>query len=468
MTQRFGPAFQRFLHNSAAQTFGQVVNVVQQILLVSAFLRVWSKAEYGEWIIITSIPSVLWTLDGGLSGLAANRMTVAAGSGDWARANLIFHNVLFIQGLLSLVIFVAAGCFCAFGDVSAMFNFKLMHRQEAGEILFCMILYMILGYGLGLLRAAFRASMREARGVALLNVQKLAELIVQISVLAAGCHATGIALGMLGNMFFWFVAGSIDARRQCPLIKWSFGPLDWAQARSMLVDGLPVFANSAASAFFLQGYPLIVNGMLGAAAVVTLTTVRTGSRTLLQVVGIVNNASGSELSRSYGSKDWDAYLRILKVLIATTVWASVAAAFGLTLFGPWVILKWTAGKVVISHALMFLFAISVACQCCWFACSGVLFSTNMHHAFNYTYLALTLAGLGLAGFAIRIWGFAGVPIVMVLVDGVLLAVVLTICRRKLAFISLASLGRVFDPVYYFEKAGGMVRHLQQGRGGAIR
>jgi O-antigen/teichoic acid export membrane protein len=463
MTQRFGPAFQRFLHNSAAQTFGQVVNVVQQILLVSAFLHAWSKAEYGEWIIITSIPSVLWTLDGGLSGLAGNRMTVAAGSGDWARANLIFHNVLFIQGLLSVVIFLGAGFYCAFGDVSAMFNFKLMSRHEAGEILFIMILYMLLGYGLGLLRAAFRASMQEARGVALLNIQRLFELFVQIGVLAAGCHATGIAFGMLGNMFFWFFLGFFDARRRCPLISWSFGPLDLVQAKSMLIDGLPVFANSAANAFFLQGYPLIVNGILGSAAVVTLTTVRTGSRTLLQVVGIVNNASGSELSRTYGSKDWEAYLRILKVLIVTTVWASVTAAFGLTLFGPWVILKWTAGKVIISHQLMFLFAISVACQCCWLACGGVLFSTNMHHVFNYTYLVLTLIGLGVAGWAVHMFGFAGVPMVMVAVDAVLLGWVLYICRQKLEFISLASLGHVFSPLFYFEKANSLRRHLAARR-----
>jgi O-antigen/teichoic acid export membrane protein len=295
--------------------------------------------------------------------------------------------------------------------------------------------------------------------VGLLNVQKLSELFVQIGVLAAGGHAIGLATGMLFNMLVWCVLGWIDAKRKCPLISWSFGPIDLVQARSMLVDGLPVFANSAAAAFFLQGYPNIVNGILGSHAVVTLTTVRTGSRTLLQMVGIVNNASGSELSRTYGSKDWDGYLRILKVLIVTTAWASVAAVVGLTLFGPWVILKWTAGKVIISHQLMFLFAISVACQCCWLACGGVLFSTNMHHAFNYIYLALTLLGLSVVGWAIHEFGFVGVPIVMVVADAILLAWVLYICRRKLAFISMASLGRIFSPAFYFEKAGGLVRHL---------
>jgi O-antigen/teichoic acid export membrane protein len=467
MTRRFGPSFQRFLHNSAAQTFGQVVNVLQQIFLFPFFLHCWTKQEYGEWLIITSVPIMLWVLDSGLSGLAGNRMTVAAGSGDLARANLIFHNVLFIQGILSLVILVLAGSYCSTVNVCHTFNFQasssaeahLVTPHQASVTLFCMIIYMLFGYGLGLLRAAYRASMLEARGVALLNVRLLAEVIVVIGVLSCGGHAVSVATGMLSNMAFWFLAGFFDAKRRCPGITWSFGPLHPAQAQAMLVDGLPVFAGTAASAFFLQGYPLIVNGTLGAAAVVTLTAPRTVSRTLLQVVGIVNAAAGSELSRNFGNKDWDAYLRILKVLIATTVWASIGAAVGLTLFGPWVIAKWSIGKVIISHQLMFLFALSVACQCCWTACNGILFSTNMHHAVNYTQLAMTLAGLSVVTFAIHAWGFAGVPIVMAAVDGVLLAGALYICHRKLSFIPLASLARVFSPAFYLEKARGLLRHV---------
>ena len=471
MTRRFGPSFQRFLHNSAAQTFGQVVNVLQQIFLFPFFLHCWTKQEYGEWLIITSVPIMLWVLDSGLSGLAGNRMTVASGGGDWARANLIFHNVLFIQGILSGIILLLAGLYCATVNVCHTFNFQarsaaeahLVTPHQASVTLFCMIMYMLFGYGLGLLRAAFRASMLEARGVALLNVRLLAEVVVVIVVLSWGGHAVAVAVGMLVNMAFWFCAGFFDARRRCSGITWSFGPLHPAQAKAMLIDGLPVFAGTAANAFFLQGYPLIVNGVLGASAVVTLTAPRTVSRTLLQVVGIVNAAAGSELSRTFGSKDWEAYLRILKVLIATTVWASIGAAVGLTLFGPWVIAKWSLGKVIISHQLMFFFALSVACQCCWTACSGILFSTNMHHAFNYTQLALTLAGLAVTAVSIHLLGFAGVPVVMSVVDALLLAWVLFLCYRKLSFIPLASLVRVFYPAFYFEKARGVLRHVTSAR-----
>lgn len=457
--KNFAPSFQRFIHNSAAQGFGQVVNVLVQIFSVPAFLHFWSKTEYGEWIVITSIPYLLWTLDNGLAGLAGNRMTIAAGAGDWARANVIFHHVLFVQGLLSLAIFLGAAWYVSVGDVGALFGFTLLTRHQAGEVLFVMILYMLMGYGLGLVRAAFRASMLEARGVSFFNLSKLTELGVIIAVLARHGHAVALALGLLGNMAFWVACGVADARRRCPHLTFAFGPLSRLQLKAMFVDGLPVFAGTAAGALFLQGYPLLVNRLLGPIAVVTLTTIRTGSRAVLQMAQVVGNASGSELSRTYGGRDWEGYLRLLKVLIATTLWAAVAATIGLTLAGPWVIHLWTSGRVQVSHQLMFLFALSIACQCGWSACGTVLFSTNSHHAFNYLYFFLTIAGLAGTVFAVHALGFTGIPAVMAVVDAILLVTALSLCHAKLAFVPLASLTKILHPSFYLEKTRGAWRHL---------
>ena len=458
-TDRFGPSFQRFLHNSAALGFGQVVNVATQIFYIPAFLHFWSKTEYGEWLVITAIPSLLWTLDNSLSGLAASRMTVASGSGDWARANLIFHNVLCVQGTLSIIILALTGYFVATGNISSAFGFTLMTRTQSGEVLFLMILYMLLGYSLGLMRAAYRACKMEARGIAILNFRALTDFLATIIVLTLHGHAVALACGWLASMFFWVAYCYIDVRRRCPEITFAFGPVSRDQFVSMMVDGLPVLAGTAAGAFFLQGYPLIVNRLLGPATVVTLTAIRTASRTLLQVTGLVCTASSSELSRTYGSRDWDGYLRLLKVLVAVTLWTSVAAVLGLSLAGPWVIEKWTWGKVIVDHQIMLLFVLSVVCQSCWNACGSILFSTNMHHAFNYAYLFLTLAGLGAANIAMHYFGFLGVPMTMLAVDAILLVWAFYLCQKKLVFVPLRSLVCVLYPSFYMDKAQRLLRHI---------
>jgi O-antigen/teichoic acid export membrane protein len=153
---------------------------------------------------------------------------------------------------------------------------------------------------------------------------------------------------------------------------------------------------------------------------------------------MVSMASGSELSRTYGTKDWDGYLRLLKVLLAVTISAAVGACLGLTLLGPWVIEKWTSGKVIVDHGVMFLFALSIACQSGWSACGSVLVSTNMHHSFNYVYLCLTLAGLCVVNIFEHAFGFMGIPLTMVLVDSLLLGWALRVCQQKLTFIQLSA------------------------------
>jgi hypothetical protein len=76
----------------------------------------------------------------------------------------------------------------------------------------------------------------------------------------------------------------------------------------------------------------------------------------------------------------------------------------------------------------------------------------MHHAFNYVYLGVTLAGLGLATVAIHILGFAGVPAGMVIADGIITVWAMYLCHKKLAFVPLSSLLQVLLASFYLKRA----------------
>jgi O-antigen/teichoic acid export membrane protein len=453
-TDLLGKSFQRFLRNFAAQSFGQVVNIASQIFSVPLFLYCWNKTSYGEWVVLTTIPSLLWTLDNGLAGLAGSRMTIITGRGgdeNWEEANRIFHNVLLVQTLLGLLIFAAVAVIVSMTDVSAAFGFHHMTRHEAGTVLLLMIGYMLLGFGIGLIRAGYRASLLEHRGVALACVWKLSDFLTTMLVLCLGGQAIDLACGLVVSIAFWVVFMFIDVRRRCPRVDFAFGPISGSHLRSTVVDGLPILAGEAAFAFFLQGYPLVVNRLLGPAAVVTLTTLRTASRALYQGVMVVGSASSSEFSRTYGNNDKDGFLRLLKVLLAATLWAGAGICIGLTIFGPWVIAKWTNGKVIVGHEILFLFGLSVAFQGAWSASRTVLTAMNLHHRFNYVYLGLTLTGLASIALFEHQFGFIGIPLNMVIVDGVILLWALLLCRQQMVFVPFHSLGVIFQPSFYLRK-----------------
>jgi O-antigen/teichoic acid export membrane protein len=460
MTSHFGESFQRFLRNFIAHSFGQAVNITTQIFSVPLFLHYWSTTEYGEWLILTSVPMLLWTLDNGLAGLAGNRMTMVTGKGDWAEANLIFRNILLVQGLLCVFLFGITVAIVDRFNISSIFGFRQMPRAEAGTVLLLMIGYLLLGFCFGLMRAVYRACKLEDRAVTLVNFWKLTDFLMIVFILPFGGHPVQLAAGLVGSISFWIISSFIDVRRRCPQIKFVLGPLHARELRKIVVDGLPVLSGEAAGAFFIQGYPLVVNRVLGPTAVVILTTIRTASRTVLQVGQMVSFSSGSELARTYGARDWEGYLRLLKVMLAVTFWTAMIAGIGLTVAGPWVLAKWTGGKVLVSHQILFLFALSVICQSGWGACGSILVSTNMHHSFNYLYLFLTMTGLALVTFSMHVFGFIGVPLVMLMVDCALLAFALYVCARKLSFVPLASLACVFQPGFYLRQAEALLNRIR--------
>jgi O-antigen/teichoic acid export membrane protein len=445
-------SLKRFFHNLAAGGLGQIINLCAQIIAIPLFLHYWNKAAYGEWLVLTSIPSLLWCFEGGLAGVASSRMTVAAAADNWHLASVLFQNVLLAQTLLCIAILLACAGFVHSTDVSHFFHFSHTTDREASGVLVLMICYMIIGFFINLLRTAYRASELEARGLMAVNLWRTIDLLVTITVLICHGHTLPLAMGLASSAGVCLLVTAIDVRRTCPRIPFGVNEASWTQSKALMIDGAPLLIGMAANALALQGYPLIVNRVLGAATVVNLTAVRTVSRTILQGIQLLSGSSAPELSRTYGRKDTMGYLRLLKIIVAASFLGGVLSCLGLPLFGPWVIKEWTSGKVLMDSLTLFLFGITIALQGGWNICATILVASNMHHVFNYLYFIFTVCALLIAPYFMAHYGFRSIPLVIMSADFSLLVAGIFLCHKKLKHISIRELYRVFDPSFYFHKA----------------
>jgi O-antigen/teichoic acid export membrane protein len=452
---RLGQSLKRFLHNVAAGGLGQIINLCAQIVAVPLFLHYWSKPAYGEWLVLTSIPGLLWCFEGGLAGVASNRMTVAASAGNWPLANILFQNVLLAQSILCLLIFGGCVAFVNLTNVSQFFQLTHTTNREASGVLVLMIVYMIIGFFINLLRAVYRAYAREARGIMVTNLWRTVDLIVTVIVLVTHGHTLRLAASLVASAGLCLVFVYLDVFRKCPHVRFSVRETSLSQSRELMIDGAPLLISMAATSLVLQGYPLMVNRSLGASAVVNLTIIRTVSRTILQGIQLLSGSSAPELSRTYGRKDWENYLRLLKVIVAASFWGGLCSCVAMPLLGPWVIREWTGGKVVIDSLTLFLFGVAVALQGAWGICATVLVASNMHHLFNYLYFIFTVIALSVVPSFMFHLGFRGVPVVMMMADLGLLIIGIFLCYKKLRHISIRELGRVFQPSFYIQKAAGL-------------
>lgn len=438
----------RFFKTLSANSIGIFVNLFAQLFSVPLFLHNWNRELYGEWLVLTAVPNLLWSLEGGLGILAASRMTLAAAAADWRGANEIFQTTLLSQFLISVVLFGGTLCFALSTKVGSFFGFHRINDHDAALVLVVMITYMLFGLVLSVYRAAYRASELEARASMMFNFWRSTDLGIIILVL--GLHGDSVLLAecMLSGIVVWVALGYLDVRRKCKNIDFGLNLVSWGRLKEMVIHGTPVLVGQATIAIYMQGFPLVVNKCLGASMVVTLTTVRTVSRLGLLPVQTVAFSSSPQLSRSFGANDRTLFSRLLKIMAATWVWSALGITIGLNLLGPWLIFKWTGGRLAVDHLTVGLFALSVALQGVWTCCVVALTSCNRQHLFNYAYFCLVASSLVVAYFLTKPLGFHIVPLIMLASDFILAAVGLYLCKIKLVYFDLLELLCVFRFSFY--------------------
>jgi O-antigen/teichoic acid export membrane protein len=438
----------RFLRNLSAGSLGSLITVCVQLFSVPLFLHGWGKQLYGEWLVLTAVPNLLWSMEGGLGVLAANRMTLSAAAKDWKGTNEIFQTTLLSQFVLSLAL-LAGSAFVAFGTpVANAFGFRITTNEQAASILMVMMSYMVLGLMFTIYRAAFRSIELEARGVMMVNCWRLTDLLVVISVLTLHGNPVRLAECMFISMLVWVGLGYLEVRRRCKHVDFAFKHVSWMRLREMVVHGVPLLMGQLTVALYMQGFPLVVNRSLGSASVVTLTTLRTICRFGLLVTQTVAYACGAQLSRSAGARDWEFFRRLLRIMAMVAFWCGAGVTATLMIFGPFILSKWTGGRLSIDPFTIGIFALSVAAQGVWTCCTVTLSSCNRHHLFNYGYFTATVLSLVVSFFLTRSLGFEVVPVSMLVSDVCVATLGLYLVRTRVPESHLRELTCIFQIAFY--------------------
>ena len=436
-----------------------MVNVCAQLFSIPLFLHVWNKELYGEWIVLTAVPSLLWSLEGGLGVLAANRMTLATAVNDWTAANKIFQTTLLCQVLLSALLFVGTLIVAHSVPIATFFGFHRTNNSAAAYILVVMVVYMLFGLMMSVYRAAYRASEFESRGSMLVNFWRMSDLGIIVLVLLARGSPVQMADCLVAGILIWTALGYLDVRRKCKNVIFGFSSISWTPFKEMFVHGVPLILFQITIALYMQGFPLVVNRTLGSAAVVTLTTLRTVSRLGLLIVQTVALSSSPQLSKSYGVQDWSFFGRFVKIMATVSFWSAIFMSTGLTIFGPWLIYKWTGGKLLVDHSTIGLFALSVSFQGFWTCFMVVLDACNRHHFFCYCYFLITLASLGVALFMVEPFGFNSIPAVMLVADILVVLSGLFFFRKNIPQYRLNELSCIVRISFYRNLVSDLSDHL---------
>jgi O-antigen/teichoic acid export membrane protein len=357
-------AAERIARGLAANIGGIGVTLVIQIVSVPVFLGAWGVPTYGEWLVLSAVPTYMALSDLSFSAVAGNSMVMLEAAGKHADAVALGCRLWSIVTVTTGIVVLAAVAIAlvfgrAFGSGAGI------PASEAQIVLVALFLQVAVGNQYGVLDAWYRAGGRYPLSAILRQLGRLFEFGALMGAVLLGAGPGMAAIAFLAGSVVGFVVSWVVLRRAVPWATFRPERPHLQTFRELLAPGLAFMAFPIGNGLSLQGFTIVIGATLGAPAVVVFSTTRTITRLALQAMGSINNAIWPELSRSMGSGRLDEARAILRRSVQLALAGALSLVLGLALFGVAIIRRWTHGLVDPPVQLLFILLLVIVANSMW-------------------------------------------------------------------------------------------------------
>jgi O-antigen/teichoic acid export membrane protein len=407
----------------AANVFGQLVTTGSQFLLTPLYFAQWGAAMYGEWLILSSIPAYLTMADLGIGSAAGNEMTMRAGAADHVGAQQTFRGALWVAGLASLVVGLIGVGAAALAWKANIPHTPHIDATMAAQILLVLSAAVAVSFFGGVVSAGFRCCGRNALGITLSNLSRLAEALVTAALLWANQSPLVLCASAFGIKLTMLLGQWVYLRVVCPWLFTPYSPADRTLVKRLIKPSLGFLAFPMGNALALQGPILVLGALFGGAPVAVFSAMRTLSRLPLQITNAFNSSVWPEMSRAYGAADMNALRQLHRRSWAATVFLILLTGSGMALLGPWIAHLWLSKSNVFNGPIFYTLIIVTMVSAIWNSNSVVLAATNSHARLGLQYVLANAVCLGMGAMVAKYMGIDGLLACLVLAEVVLLILV---------------------------------------------
>jgi O-antigen/teichoic acid export membrane protein len=412
----------------AANIGGMGVSLMIQLVSVPVLLGAWGVPAYGEWLVLSAIPTYVALSDLSFSSVAGNSMVMLVAQGRRTDAVTLGRRLWSIVTVMTgMAILAAVVIALVFGGVFG--RGAAIPASEARIVLVALFLQVAVVNQYGVLDAWYRAAGRYPLSATVRQLGRLLESGAIIGAVLLGAGPGTGAVTFLAGSVLGFMVSLVVLRRTVPWASFRPQRPNPQTFRELLAPGVAFMAFPTGYALSLQGLTIVVGGTLGVAAVVVFSTTRTITRVALQAIESINKAIWPELSRSVGSGHFDEARAILRRSVQVALVGSLSLVLGLALFGVAIIRWWTHGLVDPPVLLLLILLLVIVANSTWVTLSAVLAATNQHRRMAVVYLSGTTAAVLGAVPLSSTFGLAGAAIALLAIDIAMVAYVFPAALR---------------------------------------
>jgi O-antigen/teichoic acid export membrane protein len=406
----------RFIRGFGATALGPFVTILAQVISVPVFLHSWGPKLYGEWLVLSAIPSYIAFSDVGFGNVAANDMTMRVTAGDRDGALETFQSTWVLMSCTSLLVVL---CFIAGAwilPLTRWLNLSTITPATTREILTFFCIYSLLSLQADLTTSGFRCEGNYALGMLIKNILRFVE-VATLTVLVGfraqplqGAVALLVARSVGTPLMAWMMM------KKSPWLRHGFRHASVKCARTLAGPAVAYMAFPVGNALSIQGMVLVISAVLGPIAVATFSTMRTLTRFGFQIMEAVKNTVWPELSAAYGAQNWSLARRLHRVACQVSLWSSFATAIFLFFAGDRIVAIWTHGRIIVDEPTFRWLLLVIVANSFWYTSSVVTVASNTHERVAAVFLAGTAASLVIARLLMPHFGLSGAAMALLAID----------------------------------------------------
>jgi O-antigen/teichoic acid export membrane protein len=421
----------RLIRGFGATALGPVVTAIAQIVSVPVFLHFWGVKLYGEWLIISAIPTYLALSDMGFGSVAANDMTMRVAAGDREGALKTFQSTWALILMTSAMVEILVLGVIWFLPLTRWLNLSSLGAPGVRLVLILLSAYTLLVLQTDLFTSGFRCEGNYAFGMLVNNVMRLVEFTLTVIFVARGGNPVSVATMLLVARILGTCVMSWQMVRKSPWLRFGFQHARFASIRPLVLPAVAFMAFPAGNALSVQGMVLVIGIVLGPVAVTVFSTLRTLTRFSFQITTVIAATIWPELSAAYGAQQWPAARKLHRYACQASLCFSAFSATALLFCGEWTIRVWTHGRVTFDTTLFRMLLLVIVVNSLWYTSSVVPIAANRHGKLALFYLLGAAGSLGIADLLLPHFGLTGAALALLFFE---LATGIYTLRRSLSML----------------------------------
>jgi O-antigen/teichoic acid export membrane protein len=412
-----GGVTQRLMRSFGANALGPVVTAIIQLGSVPIFLHAWGAAKYGDWLLLSAIPTYLSLSDLGFGDASGSDMCMRVAANDREGALGTFQSSWVLVTCVSFIALLLASASVWWIPWQPWLRLSSLPSHQAATIILVLGAHIVLAQQNGVADSGFSSDGHFATATFWKTILRIAEAVASTTVVILHGSLFAVAFTYLlvrcvGTISFVFLL-----RKMSPWIHYGIRYARLTTIRQLAAPAFGFMALPVGYALNLQGLILVVGARLGPVAVVSFATLRTLSRLSSQLIGVIKFPLWPELSRAFGEGNIALARRLHRHACQAALGLSIFGGSSLWIFGPLVYRLWIRNGVSFDarcfHVLLFV----VVTNSLWDTSSVIPISINAHCRIALTYSAAAMLSLGLAWMLVTPFGTVGAAIALFATDG---------------------------------------------------